>query len=550
MLPLLLLITDAHALDAETWRPAGSAFAGHGGFQALAPTPGQPGAAYAGLQAVYASDTSLGAGAALEDLVGLRLLTGYTLGPALRVDLDVPFYPYATFSDGLRDGATFGDLRLRGVVAVARTDSAGEGVALVPSLALPGGGADRYLGSGGVGAGLAAAVGIRPLPSLLILGDLGFEAGPVASLDGDTYGSVLTADGGLEWATGAVSFGAELTANVSTAGGFGGGRDPVELHAYTRYNREAGVVAQLGVGTALTDGLGAPGLRLVGGLAYQVPGATRARDTDRDGLVDAVDACPTTGEDLDGNADLDGCPEDDDDGDGIPDAVDACRSRAEDRDSFEDGDGCPEADNDQDGSMDARDACPEDPGGAETNGCPDTDGDGFEDKLDACPEQRGTRQGQGCPDSDGDGLIDLYDACPAEPAEPPEDGSTPTGCPALARVESARIQILEEVRFETGTAAILPESYPVLAAVGAILRSRPDIGLVRIEGHTDSVGSEAANERLSAARADAVMKHLIVRERVDPARLRVAGLGETRPLDTNQTEAGRARNRRVEFVIP
>lgn len=549
MLLLFPWFSVAHALDAETWRPAGSAFAGQGGFQALAPTPGDPGAAYAGLQAVYASETSLAAGTTLVDVVGLRLLAGYTLGPAVRLDVDAPFYPYTAFTDGSLDGTAFGDVRLRGVVGVVRTGSAGEGVALVPSVSLPTGVSDRYLGAGGVGAGLAAAVGLRPLPSLLVLGDLGFEAGPVAALDGDVYGSALTADGGVEWSSGDAVVGAELTANVSTSGAFGSGRDPVEVHAYTRYDRGAGLVAQLGVGTALVDGLGAPGFRLVGGLAYHVPGSIRARDADRDGLVDSGDRCPAEPEDMDGTADLDGCPEDDDDGDGIADAADACRDRAEDADHFEDQDGCPEIDNDDDGSMDARDACPEEPGGVETHGCPDGDQDGIEDKVDACPDRKGPRQGQGCPDTDGDGLIDLYDQCPVDPALPPEDGSPPTGCPTLAVLDGDHIRIGEQVHFETGKAVILPDSDRLLAAVAAILNAHPEVRRVRVEGHTDNVGSERSNEELSRARADAVMKHLIVRGRVDPGRLEAAGYGETRPLDTNQTEQGRAANRRVEFVV-
>jgi hypothetical protein len=102
------------------------------------------------------------------------------------------------------------------------------------------------------------------------------------------------------------------------------------------------------------------------------------RDTDGDGISDAVDKCPTVEEDLDGFEDADGCGEADNDNDGIPDADDKCPLCPEDKDNFEDGDGCPEADNDRDGIADAADKCPLEAevinGVKDDDGCPDTGG--------------------------------------------------------------------------------------------------------------------------------------------------------------------------------
>jgi hypothetical protein len=131
-------------------------------------------------------------------------------------------------------------------------------------------------------------------------------------------------------------------------------------------------------------------------------------DQDSDGIPDALDACPTDPEDIDGFEDQDGCPDPDNDGDGILDAVDGCPNDSEDVDGFEDADGCPDVDNDNDGVPDATDGCPNDP----------EDFDGFEDQ-DGCPD----------PDNDGDGIPDEVDVCPLLPGTVQFDGCPPPGTP-------------------------------------------------------------------------------------------------------------------------
>lgn len=248
-------------------------------------------------------------------------------------------------------------------------------------------------------------------------------------------------------------------------------------------------------------------------------------DTDKDGIKDAFDACIDTAEDFDGFKDQDGCPEVDNDGDAVPDSQDKCADVAEDFDSFQDADGCPEPDNDQDGVPDTQDACPNLPGPAGSKGCPsvDTDKDGVTDDLDQCPTERETVND----------YLDT-DGCPDQK-------------PSRIEITAERIVIKQRINFETGKARILPDSFPVLNDVAQVLKDYPNLK-VEVQGHTDNVGDEDKNQRLSKERADAVFEYLIAHG-IAANRLTTAGYGESRPVDTNTTEAGRLNNRRVEFVI-
>ena len=243
------------------------------------------------------------------------------------------------------------------------------------------------------------------------------------------------------------------------------------------------------------------------------------------------------------------------DGDGIPDSVDRCPDEPEDYDGFQDDDGCPDRDNDNDGVPDKADACPNTPGPPENFGCPilDRDGDGIPDHLDKCPDEPedydGFEDEDGCPDPDNDrdGVPDVTDRCPNTPG-PAENA----GCPVEYKrvvVEQNRIQIKQQIRFRPGSAKITAsESLATLQEVARAIRDNARIRKLRVEGHTDSVGGDATNLQLSRARAEAVMVEL-VRNGVDPSRLEAVGYGKTRPIASNTTAAGRAKNRRTEFNI-
>ena len=106
---------------------------------------------------------------------------------------------------------------------------------------------------------------------------------------------------------------------------------------------------------------------------------------------------------------------------------------------------------------------------------------------------------------------------------------------------------LHGILFDTGKATIRDESKGELQAVGDLLKQQPALRL-EIQGHTDNVGTAAANKTLSEARAAAVKQYLVSNFSVAGDRLTPAGFGDTKPVGDNKTEAGRAQNRRVELV--
>ena len=121
---------------------------------------------------------------------------------------------------------------------------------------------------------------------------------------------------------------------------------------------------------------------------------------------------------------------------------------------------------------------------------------------------------------------------------------------AISVYRDARGTILSmsDILFEFGKADLKPELRENLSAIGAILQSLLTDSKIMVEGHTDNVGTPAANQKLSEQRAHAVMQYLIERG-VAANRLQSVGYGLTKPVADNKTEAGRARNRRVELVI-
>jgi OOP family OmpA-OmpF porin len=253
--------------------------------------------------------------------------------------------------------------------------------------------------------------------------------------------------------------------------------------------------------------------------------ATEGREGDRDGdgIADTSDQCPDVRETYNGFQDLDGCPDDPDtDKDGIADSRDACLLEPEDKDGYLDEDGCPELDNDADGIPDATDKCP--------NQAEDLDG--FED-ADGCPDD----------DNDKDTVADVYDECPNTPGQP--SGARP-GCPSLIIVTAREIRITQQIQFDFNKATIKPVSFPILDAVKDVLVANPKI-MIEVQGHTDNVGQGPYNLKLSQQRADAVRSYLVA-QGIDGSRLVSKGFGMNQPLVANDTEANRARNRRVQFI--
>ena len=233
-------------------------------------------------------------------------------------------------------------------------------------------------------------------------------------------------------------------------------------------------------------------------------------DTDGDGIIDSLDKCPT----VKGLAKYDGCP--------IPDT-------------------------DKDGINDEEDKCPTVPGVARYQGCPipDTDGDGINDEEDKCPKVPGVARYQGCPipDTDGDGVNDEEDKCITIPG-PKEN----FGCPIIPPEIKKRVDIAaKNILFVTGSAKLQSKSFKGLNDVAQIMKENPGMSLA-IDGHTDWVGSDEYNQKLSDDRAASVMNY-IVSKGVDASRITSAGHGETMPIADNKTAAGRQQNRRVEMTL-
>ena len=216
----------------------------------------------------------------------------------------------------------------------------------------------------------------------------------------------------------------------------------------------------------------------------------------------------------------------------------------------------PPPDGDGDGIADAIDACPDVPGVAhddpKRNGCPsDRDDDGIADLQDACPDVPGVSHDDpkrnGCPsDRDDDGVADAQDACP-DVAGIESDDPKLHGCPP-AKVTTTAIEITDKIHFEFGKAVLRSESDAVLRSIAKALKDNPDIEAVSIEGHTDEVGNDAVNLKLSQDRAAAVRTWLVANG-IDGARLKTKGFGKRKPIADNATEEGREKNRRVEFRI-
>ncbi len=255
-------------------------------------------------------------------------------------------------------------------------------------------------------------------------------------------------------------------------------------------------------------------------------------DKDGDGIYDKDDACP----DVKGLEKFNGCP--DTDGDGIIDSKDACPDVA----GLASLNGCP--DKDGDGVTDAKDACPDVAGVAALNGCPDADGDGIADAQDKCPKVAGPKENNGCPwaDIDKDGVLDKDDACP-EVAGPASN----KGCPEVTEeVQKQLKEYAKVIYFDTGKATFKPKTIETLDAIVVIMKEYPTAKFV-IEGHTDSVGRADYNLKLSQKRADAVVKYL--KDHGVKSQLEAKGYGETKPIASNKTRSGRAKNRRVEIKL-
>ncbi len=239
---------------------------------------------------------------------------------------------------------------------------------------------------------------------------------------------------------------------------------------------------------------------------------SQPKDKDGDGIVDKLDDCPNTGGPVENN----GCPWPDTDGDTIFDNEDQCVDQAGPLEN----NGCPWKDSDGDEVLDNVDNCLNVTGPKENNGCPwsDTDGDGVYDKDDKCIDEIGTLANNGCPE--------------------PE---------VTEEVQKSLNEYAKTILFNSGKSTIKVESTEVLIDIIKILNEYPKANFI-IEGHTDSIGAEVSNQKLSESRANAV-KDLLIEKGISSERLTSEGYGESKPIASNMHKEGRELNRRVEINL-
>jgi outer membrane protein OmpA-like peptidoglycan-associated protein len=461
---------------------------------------------------------------------GVQLMKRLTLGVTLPVNLltlygDDP-QGQEVGGGGIGDAAVgISDMRIDARYKTWETDSQWLKFGLGGAMFLPTGTRSAFAGDGGASGYLYAASELD-FGKFFLSGNIGPHFRPNGSIGGNNGSLFLGSD--LRWAFGAylplregrIRLGGELwgTTGLTSVNDeskfFKGSNTDLEWTAQGRFlvDKRDRVYVQVGAGTRLTTGYGAPDFRILGSIGtywnfidFKAKSPARKvaitpdvddydRDTDGDGYPDSVDGCPTEKEDGKPPAPTDGCPGNSDrDGDGIPDVDDQCPDKAEDKDKVQDEDGCPEDDADKDGIPDVQDKCPTEPG-----------------KRSPIAEK--------------------------------------FGCPSLIEMGSdGSVQLLKPIEFETGRATIKAVSFPILDEVLDLLKSRPSMR-IGVYGHTDSRGVPGNNLKLSKDRAAAVRKYLEGKG-IATSRLESEGFGQTKPVAPNETDDGRAKNRRVEFKI-
>lgn len=537
----------------------------------------------------------------VDDQLVLNTSLGYAPHPRIRLDVGLPVFFYSRGVAG-PIGPTLGDLRATGLISLISPESGGLGLGLVGNLDVPTGSQRDYRGqrtvAGGVGVAVTGELGKLTLSAsassqLRPNSDPALRPAPTEGGDAFTWaasvGYLVTETTGLN----VEAYGeAASDREVRTALGI-----PVEAMLSMRHVRPSGGFLTAGLGVGLSRGAGASPFRLIVGGGFG-RGAKVVQDMDGDGFGDYDDLCPASPETLNGYKDEDGCPDE------LPRmqfrAIDPGGEYREDATVAVTG---PE---NQTGtgslSFQGEAVTPGSQWHVEVTlgnclaGAADVTMGPNGDEVDVVLERKRTArvyveavdlQGNPVPNAEvrfrteetpcapnvqtplpdgtaevpvGPGMFFAFVTAPGYRVHQAMFQMEPSGTqtvravlePALAamieRPDGTRvIEIREKVYFDTGKATILDQSFGLLDVVASVIQSE-GLNQVEVGGHTDDRGAAAANEELSRARADAVRTYLIGKG-VAPGLLTAVGYGESRPLQSNATTAGRDANRRVEFRV-
>lgn len=537
----------------------------------------------------------------VDHVVALNLSAGVAFHERFRLDVAAPVYFFSwDGGNSLSRGAGFGDIRLSGLVAILRPDEEeqGFGLGVVGQLDIPSGAKKKFLGNRTVSGGgqLVATYGYKKFTATATAGVHFYPRIELDNLEGADVMNIGLGVGYLVHETTGITLETQL-APALKKNREGLTASPVEMVASLRHRRSNGLHFTVGGAAGLTRGAGAARFRLFAGIGYGKLAEPPPKDLDLDGILDVDDKCPEIPENYNDYNDADGCPDQLADLDvlvvyegkpvegaevelsfGEAEEIERMQSRETARRKEDLRPGLAVEGKATSGKCLAGDAGLTleegenaltiqlrplragkvvyelvDPDGkpvqnavatwrADAVGCADPEGynlgqDGrFEHPIGA---------GTHTVFIDAPGYRIYRETAAIQPGDVYVIRTEMK--PTKVQVDKKQIKILEKVYFETAKAEIKPQSFDLLDEVADTILAN-DVGRVRVEGHTDSRGGDDYNLDLSQRRADSVRAYLIGKG-VPADQLIAVGYGETQPIASNNTESGRAQNRRVVFTL-
>lgn len=551
-----------------------------------------------------------GRGTYLDNLFGANLVGGATVAPFLRFDLRLPVFFSARGYNandpaGQSIGGGVGTMRAAAMIAPLTPDDGGFGIGFVPWLDLPTATASKNMGYRGLSGGTKLAATVEA-GGLTLGGDLGVAFRPkVEGFENIGGADQLVAGLGAGYSIND-KIGFNLEANFAPAlrgqelkdnvpdGVPSWAESPSEAILSVRGRTEGGIHWLAGGATALSPGVGAAKYRIfIGGGFGKVGESTpKIGDIDKDGIADDQDKCPEEAEVFNDYKDSDGCA--DQLGslsvvakqyyEVVPDVEVAITGMGEThqlktgKEPVEVTGIVPGAydvrtmDTSYEGNVQIRikegankvelEVAPTTPGTLSVSAL-DESGNPIGGSLVTVAAPGGGEGKEAKADGSGAAKLDLAPGYYSVFVQADgygifrEDVSivasevtevTANLAKAKTQISKERIDILEKVFFQKGSAVIQARSFPLLDEVANVMLRNPDIKLLEVQGHTSSEGSLEFNNKLSKDRAQAVLRYLVERGVADN-HLEAVGYGPSQPLVKENTEADRAKNRRVEFVI-